>query len=157
MPDSVAWTKAKKNSWQRADYRRRVVSGQCVFCKQKATAGTFCFDHWLKNIGNPYKLTKRNGGIEILKSIWETQNGRCAVLGVPLIPGVNASLDHIVPLSKGGTSTKENLRWVLLEINRAKGELTHQQFVEMCRSVVLASSPLPTETEITYDSEMRSN
>jgi len=141
----------------RNNYRIRVLRGQCVCCTQKATAGAFCFTHWLKNIGHSYKLGKKNGGIALLQRIWDEQCGKCAVTGMLLIPGVSASLDHIIPLSKGGTSTKENMRWVLLEINRAKADMTHQQFVDMCLTVVKASFPIGIDGKVDYSLSMRSN
>lgn len=135
----------------RNEYRSRVTNGQCVYCKEPSTAGAFCFTHWLKNIGSPYKLRKSNGGLLMIRSLWEEQKGLCKVTGEVLIPGHNASLDHIIPTSKGGLSTRDNLRWVLLEINRAKSNMTHQQFVEMCRKVVAASdesTPLNKEISL---------
>ena len=123
----------------RANYRFRVKNGGCVVCKDPATAGAFCFRHWLKNIGHPYGLNFKNGGLGMIEQLWTEQQGLCAVTGTELIPGHSASLDHLIPQSKGGPSTKENLRWVLLEINRAKMDLTHEQFVQMCRDVVAAA------------------
>lgn len=125
----------------RADYRARILAGQCVFCKEAACAGAFCLHHWFKNIGSAYKLNKKNGGIELLKQVWDEQQGRCAVTGLALIPGHNASLDHIVPVSKGGVTSRGNLRWVLFEINRAKADMSHDQFVELCAAVVRAQEP----------------
>lgn len=123
---------------ERDRYRLRAERGECVVCGVRATAGAFCFHHWLRNIGAPYGLNKKNGGLEMLKRLWEQQKGRCAVTGKELTPGVNASLDHIVPVSRGGVSTQGNLRWVLYEINIAKADMTHEQFIEMCRDVVRA-------------------
>jgi hypothetical protein len=140
----------------RDTYRDRVLAGQCVFCKEAATAGAFCQKHWFKNIGTPYKLGNR-AGIEFLRRIWDEQSGLCAVTGEKLIPGHNASLDHIVPVSKGGTSTRENLRWVLLEINRAKSNMTHEEFVAMCFKVVRVQGRVPTQHNAGQTSEDRSN
>lgn len=127
-------------SKHRVDYLRRVKSGVCVKCKRPATAGGFCFEHWVRNISSRYRLNKANGGIPMLIELWNEQKGRCAVTGVELIPGVNASLDHIIPVSKGGGHTKANLRWVLVSINLAKADMTDKEFVEMCRLVVRAQT-----------------
>jgi hypothetical protein len=117
-------------------YRTRVLSGQCVFCKEAATAGAFCLHHWFKNIGSSHHLTKSNGGIALLKLLWEEQNGRCSVTGEQLVPGVNASLDHITPVSKGGRTEKSNLRWVTLQVNHIKWDLTDDEFLGLCRLIV---------------------
>lgn len=122
----------------REKYHARVARGECVYCGERATAGAFCLHHWFKNIGAAHGLRKSNGGIALLKQIWEEQGGCCAVTGRVLTPGNDASLDHVVPSSKGGTNERGNLRWVLWVVNRAKSDMTHQQFVTMCREVVLA-------------------
>lgn len=46
-----------------------------------------------------------------------------------------ASLDHITPVSKGGTDTVDNLAIVLSSVNSAKGTMTLEEFVAMCRMV----------------------
>ena len=119
-------------------YHARAAQGECVICRKHAVAGAFCLHHWFKNIGSSHGFNVKNGGIALLKQLWDEQEGRCAVTGRALVPGNGASLDHVVPTSKGGTNEKSNLRWVLWEINRAKSDMTHEQFVAMCREVVRA-------------------
>jgi 5-methylcytosine-specific restriction endonuclease McrA len=80
-------------------------------------------------------LGKKNGGIAMLRSLWEEQQGKCAVTGEKLVPGVNASLDHIQPLSRGGTSERSNLRWVTSTVNHMKWNLTDTEFVDKCRQI----------------------
>lgn len=120
----------------RDDYRARVKRGQCVCCKLASTAGAFCFDHWIKNIGSVYRLNWKNGGLGMLKELWEAQGGQCALTGQQLIPGHNASIDHIVPVSKGGSTTRSNLRWVLQDINKFKSALSDPQLIELCHAVI---------------------
>jgi 5-methylcytosine-specific restriction endonuclease McrA len=64
----------------------------------------------------------------------ETQGFRCALSGRQLTPET-ASLDHIVPLSRGGTHDRSNLWVVDQHVNTAKGTLTVDEFVAMCRDV----------------------
>jgi 5-methylcytosine-specific restriction endonuclease McrA len=75
-----------------------------------------------------------------LRTLWEAQDGRCALTGEPLQMiadrGVGPELDHIVPITRGGTSELSNLRWVTHRVNRAKGNLTDEEFFALCRSVV---------------------
>lgn len=68
-----------------------------------------------------------------MKKIRE-QNYRCALSGVLITPKT-AHLDHIVPLSEGGDNSIANLQWLHEDVNTAKGTMTQQQFVEMCRLV----------------------
>lgn len=119
----------------REEYARHVRAGVCVKCRKPAVAGAFCLDHWLLNLGRPHGLTRKGGGLQLLKELWEGQNGRCAVTGEVLVPGVNASLDHIVPRSRGGSSDRSNLQWVTSQVNHMKWDLTHEEFVAMCAKV----------------------
>lgn len=140
----------------RTSYRDRVLRGQCVFCQSSAAVGAFCFTHWFKNVGVPHGLGSKKGAA-ILQQLWEEQVGCCAVTGEKLIPGLNASLDHIIPKSRGGSSDKSNLRWVLLRVNQLKWDMTHEEFVEMCRLVVRAQAKQDVGTSISQELYKRSN
>ena len=48
----------------------------------------------------------------------------------------NMSLDHIIPLSKGGTHDIVNLRFVHIDANYAKRNLTDLAFINMCKDVI---------------------
>ncbi len=52
-----------------------------------------------------------------------------------MIPGVNASLDHRVARSVGGTDKIDNLQWITLAANVAKGILHESEFIALCRRV----------------------
>ncbi len=67
------------------------------------------------------------------------QGGRCALTGGLLLPGVNASVDHIVPRSAGGTSDETNLQWVVADVNGWKGAMPMTRVVEMARKIVQVS------------------
>lgn len=71
---------------------------------------------------------------EILKLI-ERQQFRCAVSGRELTPA-SASLDHIVPLSRGGSHRIENLWVVDQQVNAAKGTLTVEELLQLCSDVI---------------------
>jgi 5-methylcytosine-specific restriction endonuclease McrA len=60
----------------------------------------------------------------------------CALTGWPLEYGNTASIDHIVPKSRGGDNTLRNLRWVDKRVNYAKRDLTDHEFIALCRAVV---------------------
>jgi 5-methylcytosine-specific restriction endonuclease McrA len=65
----------------------------------------------------------------------ERQDYRCALTGRTLKPGT-MSLDHVLPLSQGGAHAIENVQVLEKEVNRAKGVLTNEQFIALCRAVV---------------------
>ena len=66
-------------------------------------------------------------GVVDLTSLWETQDGACALCGESIDPGVefpdpmSKSVDHIHPLSLGGSHEQSNLQWAHLRCNQRKG------------------------------------
>jgi len=65
----------------------------------------------------------------------EHQQHRCALTGRRLTPQT-AALDHIVPIRCGGEHVIENTQVLHKDVNRAKGSLTSEEFLAMCREVV---------------------
>jgi 5-methylcytosine-specific restriction endonuclease McrA len=68
-------------------------------------------------------------------NIIKNQEYRCALSGRQLKPETS-SVDHIVPLAKGGTHDITNIWVVDHKINVAKGTMPVDEFVMMCRDVV---------------------
>ena len=69
----------------------------------------------------------------------EKQQYRCALTGRRLTPQT-AALDHIVPIRFGGEHLIENAQVLHKDVNRAKGSLTSDEFIGLCREVTLWSS-----------------
>ncbi len=65
----------------------------------------------------------------------EHQRYRCALTGRSLTPQT-AALDHIVPVRFGGEHLIENAQVLHKDVNRAKGSLTSDEFIGLCREVV---------------------
>lgn len=87
--------------------------------------------------------TKRSVTTTQIKQLIESQNYRCALTNRPLTPET-ASLDHKQPISRGGTHEVANL-WVVEHfVNTAKGSLTVDEFVSMCRDVVRHQDAITT-------------
>lgn len=120
----------------RREYRAKVEAGTCVsrFCQSQTTVGLHCLHHWFAVTAGTYRM--RAAGITVLKNLWEKQGGLCAITGEPLVPGGNASLDHIVPRSKGGTNDASNLQWVTLEANWLKRDRTLDEVYDLCERVL---------------------
>ena len=61
-----------------------------------------------------------------IKTLLERQNYKCAYTGLILTPAVDASVDHIIPLSTDAEQYNkiENLQWVHSDINRMKNNIT---------------------------------
>lgn len=87
--------------------------------------------------------TKRSVTTSQIKKLIESQNYRCALTNRKLTPET-ASLDHKQPISRGGTHEVANL-WVVEHfVNTAKGSLTVEEFVSMCRDVVRHQDAMTT-------------
>lgn len=69
-----------------------------------------------------------------LRELVEKQNYKCNLSGVDLTPDT-AALDHIIPITEGGTNHISNLQWLDEQVNRAKGTMTQAAFIEMCNRV----------------------
>lgn len=65
------------------------------------------------------------------------QNYTCPYTGKKLILGLNAQIDHIQPRSRFPElqSNIDNLRWISAVANRAKGSLTHKEFILFCKNI----------------------
>jgi 5-methylcytosine-specific restriction endonuclease McrA len=64
----------------------------------------------------------------------ERQQYRCALTGRDLTPET-ASLDHIVPVCRGGEHHIVNTQVLEYSVNRAKGTLTNEEFIVLCGEV----------------------
>tara|TARA_Y100001938_G_C8089314_1_gene434096 strand:+ start:2539 stop:3141 length:603 start_codon:yes stop_codon:yes gene_type:complete len=64
---------------------------------------------------------------------------QCALTGRPLDWNVpeDYQYDHVVPIARGGDNTLNNLQILCNEANQAKGHLTDQEFIDLCKEVVI--------------------
>jgi 5-methylcytosine-specific restriction endonuclease McrA len=69
-----------------------------------------------------------------IASLWKKQKGLCALTGVKL--NKTSQLDHILPKARGGNDCIENLQWLSQEANLAKRDLTDDEFINLCASVM---------------------
>ncbi len=62
----------------------------------------------------------------------------CYLTGKPidLLDGTSYEFDHIIPRSKGGSSTIDNLGICCKEANRAKNSMQFDDFLVLCKEVV---------------------
>lgn len=70
-----------------------------------------------------------------LRALVEQQSFKCALTGVELQPET-AAADHIKPVSKGGENVISNIQILHHKVNTAKGTMTNEEFIQMCKDVV---------------------
>lgn len=151
-PDRKKENKERLNADQRSRYAKnldverqrsrekslaRVSAGICRSCnKPPAFGGQVCEDHWFAA-----RATQRLGlGVETLmrgqalKSILEAQGYKCAYTGRDLVCGVNASIEHKIPVAKRPDlkSDLKNIEWLDVTVNRMKTDMTRDEFIETC-------------------------
>lgn len=125
----------RNNLNRRARFRAQRI---CVSCGKPSleNSASHCLLHWAILIGEGCGHRDKAFGQMLLRKL-EDQNYRCAMTGELLVPGLNASLDHIVPKCKGGSmDDPDNLWWVTLDVNFAKRQFMPDEFLEFCRKVV---------------------
>lgn len=135
------WAKENKELRRASALRRRekiLAEGICQSCNSPLipNSKSYCLDHWFSNIAG-HSLGKGRENGQAIKKKMEEQNYRCFYTGKILVPGINASLDHILPKRHYPEKTKDinNVRWVDLQVNYLKRDLTHEEFVAFCKMV----------------------
>lgn len=93
-----------------------------------------CIECWFKQKAGANTGSQKNA--PALKELWNKQDGKCAISGRTLVIGLNVSLDHIVPKSKGGSNKVANLQWTLTSVNSGKLGETSEEYIELCRDIV---------------------
>lgn len=63
-----------------------------------------------------------------LQAKWKLEGPYCGLTGMAITPGVRPSIDHIVSVADGGSSTIENLHWVHPMANWAKNKYSVEEF-----------------------------
>jgi 5-methylcytosine-specific restriction endonuclease McrA len=128
--------KQKDGIYQKERRRQWVARGCCGECgKLPRRVGLVCLPCWFRKTSRNRTGTHASAGV--LEELWLRQGARCAYTGEQLTPGVNASLDHKVPVSRGGGHTERNLQWVAERVNRMKTDMTHAEFIAACKDVAV--------------------
>ena len=137
----------RKNAARRL--KDRAAKKQCYRCGDsyitpdysvaENNGSTQCPCCFFRNISMLHLGTRESG--TALQTIFDSQHGRCALSGELLILGGNASLDHIMPKSRGGTNDLDNLQWLTKTVNNSKRALTNEEFIVLCRKVAKCELP----------------
>ena len=84
------------------------------------------------------------------QSLVEAQGFLCALTGWPLTPE-SATTDHITPISRGGPHILANAQVVIDYVNRAKGQMTNDEFIAMCVAVAKKHSHIGSDDDTQLD------
>ena len=69
----------------------------------------------------------------------EANQYKCALTGWPITPS-EFCIDHIQSVNDGGSDEPENLQCLHPLANTAKGTMSNQQFISLCKSVAAHAS-----------------
>ena len=115
----------------------RLNRGLCRHCSSERleNSDSYCEKHWFEYVAKAHLGTMKRGSE--LKLLLEKQNYKCAYTGIVLIPALNASIDHKMPLSLDSEQYQkiENLQWVCLDINTMKRNHTEEDFLEYIKLI----------------------
>lgn len=124
-----------KSGRKRREQRR--ANGICIYCDELSLehSAQFCLLHWACSIGSSCKNQTRSFALKLIAKL-EEQEYKCAITGDILVPGSNASIDHIVPKCKGGSNDISNLQWTTEIANRSKWEMSTDEYIAHCQKVI---------------------
>lgn len=116
--------------------QERRLAGLCTRCRKPSLPASrnYCLLHWATLVGNSCGHYDEKFGRILLDKL-EEQDYRCAISKEKLIPGFNTSIDHTIPRSKGGSHEIGNLQWVTISVNRAKSDMSLDEFISFCKNI----------------------
>lgn len=116
---------------------RNRATGGCAVCRKPKHTATLCRLCACKQIARRARLPSFMA-TALLQKLDDAKRA-CPYTGLSIEIGTGASLDHIVPRSKGGTNDLVNLEWVHVKVNMAKSNMSREEFIEFCRLVATMS------------------
>lgn len=70
------------------------------------------------------------------KTIYAKNNGKCAICGKPVMYK-KMTIDHIVPISQGGTNDFSNLQLACHSCNRLKNDFMEEDFYGLMAKILI--------------------
>ena len=109
------------------------AAGVCIECGMERLGATrYCEKHWFKLMSRANTGTTLNA--DMLKQKLVMQKYKCKYTGIIIQPGINASLDHVKPISAHPElkSDIDNLVWCHITVNEMKRNIEVDEFVKLC-------------------------
>lgn len=131
---------------------KKIENGFCKSCPTKVfVKSKYCETHFFQ--GKARDILKDKTRWKEVRDLFYSQNQMCYMSGRLLIPGVNASIDHIHPKSKHPELKNDinNLRWCDFDVNKAKQALSNEKFIKVCEDVVSYNK---SKKDVTYKLEV---
>lgn len=115
-------------------YRKnQLLKGLCTKCDEPLLKGTsYCLIHYIKQ-----KTYSHFGSCKRWQELLDLFNEQniCPYTKKQLTIGLDASLDHKMPKSKGGSNEISNLQWVYHKVNYMKRNLLESEFLNLIQLV----------------------
>lgn len=122
----MSWCNLCKKTQVQIKRQERIDLGICKVCaKPKLRCSSMCLFHHVKSI-----CKQDNHYTELLIDKLYSQRFECFYTGTLLLLGINASIDHICPISKFGSDDISNLVWVDFSVNRMKTDAQVTNFLD---------------------------
>jgi 5-methylcytosine-specific restriction endonuclease McrA len=145
------WVNDKENIFRKErqrierqkEYAKNYYHSKDTKPKQKAKTKEYYLRHPFYKLRQSLKrnLRAKEYGYTIpsmlsLLFIAKRQKLKCAISG-QILTRENMSIDHIIPLCKGGTNDISNLQILTIEINIMKNSHSTEEFIRLCKLVAL--------------------
>ena len=134
---------SKKHYSNLSEEKKKIKS---KYCPKKCK--TYSTKHCIKILHKSMvkNLKQKKYAVDNLKvspfDLWllaKKQKLKCAISGIKL-DSENISVDHITPLSRGGSIELSNLQLVTKKVNYMKSTMDLNELVSLCRKIVEKSS-----------------
>ena len=127
-------TREEINKVRNIRRQKRKEEGNCLDCGKPSFRWHLCEKHYHKKIARHYRL-RYKVKFEDLLELFIKQNGKCAISGVEITIGCDASVDHIVPKVAGGKNELSNYQWVHKKVNLYKRCHNQEEFISWCKII----------------------
>lgn len=127
----LAYRREKK----RRETKERLAAGLCMKCGQtnKLPHNSKCEVCFFKELSNQHFSSVADH--EALRKLFHKNGGRCAYSNQPLTLGLNATVDHITPVAKGGSLGIENIQFLHATVNQMKWSFTEEEFLYFVKAI----------------------